>query len=372
MPSAITILHYVGADDDRGGVVSAIRALAGAQEFESVLGVNQGCVQRRSPPLPVLELPRVAGEQIGLRNVWRTRSAAREVQSWLQADPARIFHGHSRAGLLVALWLRHFGERRVLASVHVFGRQRWFYRLVERVLGPRVHWLGPAMAEYYRVPTNGPDGYLPDCIPADAVSHRVPRSRRPLTFGCAGSIVPAKHWELVLHALSRVPEDIPLRVLHAGAEDGSIAGRRYAQRLKSVGAELELSGRLQWLGGLDDMRPFYEEIDCLIVASPIEASSVAALEALGAGVPVLASDASGTRDLITACHGGWTFTNGSARALSERMINLATGPELSSWRRDDVGLSQFLAPTVARHHLEAYRRILNSDKNVSLELGASR
>ena len=35
---------------------------------------------------------------------------------------------------MVALWLARAGERRVVVSVHCYGRQRWFYRWAARQL----------------------------------------------------------------------------------------------------------------------------------------------------------------------------------------------------------------------------------------------
>ena len=69
--------------------------------------------------------PWIYGERISLGNFWCARSVALAVRRWLQAEPGRVFHGHSRAGLLVGLWLRLLGERRVVVSVHCYGRQRW-------------------------------------------------------------------------------------------------------------------------------------------------------------------------------------------------------------------------------------------------------
>src|SRR4051812_31852629 len=91
----LTVLHYIGADDDRGGIVSVVRALASAECFECVLGVNRGFRQRRSPPLPVAEFTPLAGETLGLTTFWRARAVAREARRWLAEDPLRVFHGHS-------------------------------------------------------------------------------------------------------------------------------------------------------------------------------------------------------------------------------------------------------------------------------------
>ena len=72
-----TVLHYTGSDDDRGGVMSVLRALAGVGTFACVLGVNPGFVQRRTPSLAALEFPRIDGEVIGWKTFWRARAVAR-------------------------------------------------------------------------------------------------------------------------------------------------------------------------------------------------------------------------------------------------------------------------------------------------------
>lgn len=133
-----TVLHYLGCDEDRGGIAAVVRALATANRFDCVLGVNAGAQQRRTPVLVQREFPRVAGESLGLTTLWRTRSVAREVRAWLAGGPERIFHGHSRAGLAVAVWLAAMGERRVVVSVHCYGRRKWFYRWAARQLGERM------------------------------------------------------------------------------------------------------------------------------------------------------------------------------------------------------------------------------------------
>jgi len=54
----LTVLHYLGADDDRGGIVSVVRAMAATGEFACVLGVNPRFeAQRPAPRLATLELP---------------------------------------------------------------------------------------------------------------------------------------------------------------------------------------------------------------------------------------------------------------------------------------------------------------------------
>src|ERR1700690_670648 len=115
------VLHYVGYDSDRGGVVSIIRTLSGEPGFRCVLGVNRGFRQLREPPLPVLEFPPLEGERLGLRTLWRARRVARLAQDWLRRDDLRGFPGHSRAGLAVSLWLARLRGRKGAARVDLFG-----------------------------------------------------------------------------------------------------------------------------------------------------------------------------------------------------------------------------------------------------------
>ncbi len=358
-----TVLHYVGYDTDRGGIVSVVRALAETQAFGCVLGVNPGFVQTRSPPLEILELPRTAGETIGLGPMLRALGVARRVRGWLRADAARIFHGHSRAGLLTGLWLAQLGESRVVVSVHCYGRRRWFYRWAKTRLGSRLFWLSPAMKTYYGVGPATWDDCLPDCIsPARAVRRRKGPTA-VLTFGLVGGFVPEKRWELVVAALKRLPAAVraQVRVVHAGDSDGTRKSAAYAEDLKTRAVAQGVADRIEWRGWVESMDGLWHEIDCLLVVSPLEAFSVAALEAVAAGVPVLASERSGARDLVTTCRGGWLFAGDSPDDLAEHLTTLIRGDQLREWKSDPDALQRFFAPAVAGQHLAFYRTLLEAD-----------
>ena len=354
------VLHYVGYTRDGGGVLAVLRALAAAGDFRSVLGVSPGFQPRGPAKLRHCVLPPLAGETIGVGNVWRAAWLALALRCRMRRRPRFIVHGHSRAGLLVVLWLRLLGASRVVATVHVLGRQRWFYRWASRMLGGRLVWLGPAMKQHYSVGDASWSGCLPDCVPLPAApAPRRPRAPgSPVIFGCVGALVPVKRWELVLQALARLPAAAPVSVIHAGGEDGSPESAAYAGVLRRQAAANGVATRIEWRGEVCDMAAFYAGIDCLLVVSRWEASSVAALEALVAGVPVLAPAESGTRDLIDASHGGWLFPDGSADALAARMTELAMEPELAVWQPDRTALQAFDAMRVAGEYARLYERLL--------------
>ena len=360
LPS-LTVLHYVGCDDDRGGIVSVVRALSHEGLFAQVLGVNAGFRAERGSLPPTLELPRMRGEGIGWWNFGNALRVAWVVRRWLRAEPGRIFHGRSRTGLLVALWLRFWGERAVVVSVHCLGRQRWFYSAAAAVLGPRLVWLGPAMKRHYRLSDTSWTGCVPDCVVPGEFGIRSIGDRRDgrVCIGCVGGLVEVKRWDLVLRALSLLPRAIPIFVIHAGGEDGSPESADCARELRRIAVELGIADRVEWRGLVRNMAEFYAEIDVLLVASHWEASSVAALEAISCGVPVLASDGAGTRDLVETARAGWLFPADDPAALAETIAGLLRGAAVREFRIDPENLRPFSAAVVARQWVEIYRQCLS-------------
>lgn len=349
-------LHYTGYDEDYGGVTAVIKRLAAAADFPVVLGGNPGFVQRQAPQLPVEIFPRVEAECGGLRQPGQALRVARHARGWLRRNRAGIFHAHSRVGLLAAALLAAQGERRVVGTVHVLGRQRWFFRLLARVLGPRLFWLSPHMPEYYGLGRKGWESCLPDCIIAPAPA-RTARGA-PLRFGAVGPFAAVKQWDLLLEGWARVPADrrAGAKLIHIGGTSAAVPDPA-RERLQRRAAELGVADSIEWRPRLVPLDGFWAEIDCLLVVSRHEAFGVAALEALAAGVPVLTADAAGTRDLVAECGGGM-FAADSAAALAAAITALRRDGIPAGWAPRPEGLERFHATASAARHREIYRALL--------------
>ena len=347
--------------------MSVVRALASEGRFRCILGVNPGFLQARMPALSTLELPALDGERLGLRTFWRARGVAHALRSWLSGDSGRVFHGHSRAGLAVALWLARSDARQVVASVHCYGRQRWFYRWAARQLGGRLFWLSPAMKHYYIGGNGGSwDQCIPGCIASESANGLgKPRaSHRPVRLGGIGALVPWKRWDLVLEALARLPEAArnKLRFAHIGAPDGSDISLRCASSLRAQTAALGLGGIVEWRGQQPSTGDFLCETDCIVIASHNEPFSMAMLEALSAGVPVLAADSGGARDILTPPRNGWLFHSGDAGDLARSLLMLAETDALGGIRIEPGDLLRFSAPHVAGQWAQAYSRLSGEER----------
>jgi glycosyltransferase involved in cell wall biosynthesis len=318
------VLHYTGGTDDRGGIVSVVRALAATEHFDVVLGVSPGFRQERQPPLRICEFSAIEPERIGLSTILRARRVANEVRAWLAGGDDRIFHGHSRAGLLVALWLTLAGERRNFATVHCYGSQRWFYRWAARRLGDRLLWLTPAMSRYY-----GLDDGWERCAPGGVVLGGPPAERGRgadgrLRLGGAGFIVRWKRWDLVIDALAGLPAAIRNHVTfeHIGTIPDDADARRYAAELRVRADKLGVSHLVTWRGGEASSRRLLAEVDFIVVPSRREPYSMILQEGFGAGVPGLAADSGGPPDVIQPGVNGFCFEDGNAAALAALIIRI--------------------------------------------------
>ncbi len=337
-----------------------IRALAAASRFRSVLGVNPGCVQHARPPLPVMELPGVEGERIGPANFLRAFSVARRVRAWMKDNPQRVFHGHSRAGLLVALWLHWWGERRVVVSVHCYGRQKWFYRLVHEAFGSRLLWYSPAMKRHYGVEDSSWAGCMPNGLaaPLPAAMQTGPAAGETLILGGAGALVGWKRWDLVLEALARLPVDAKVRFIHIGGALDTPESRTCERELQAMTARLGLQDRVEWRGWQASSAGLLAEVNAVVVPSDGEPFSMIALEALFAGVPVIATRGGGPEDFVLEGVNGWLVPQGDADALAARIAALQQPATWTGLRVRPEHLRQFsMHETLAARWAEIYAHL---------------
>lgn len=340
------VLHYLGYDTDAGGIVSVVRNLAAARQFNVALGLSEGGAQQRSPALPQMEFIPLNGEALNPQTFWRSRQVAREVRTWLAGDPKRVFHGHSRAGMAVAHWLHLWGECRVVVSVHCYGRRRWFYRQTAAKLGRRMFWLSPAMKRYYEV--SDPESWS-QCIPGGVRLSEGTRRSAARAEGegfrlvGVGACAERKRWDLVLSALARMPRDVSFT--HIGGQ---------SRGLQQLTGDLGLTERVTWRGTEPDSCDILSRADALVVASENEPFAMAMLEALAAGVPVIAADSGGAIDVIEPGGNGELFASGDPAALAAALARWrARGvvPERpsDSWR--------FAATQIARQWAEVYQSL---------------
>lgn len=145
------------------------------------------------------------------------------------------------------------------------------------------------------------------------------RSVRVLGF--AGRLSPEKGFDNLLTALTLLPRKVTegLRVLVAGDSPDI---ETITSRVRQAGLERQV----HFLGFLRNMGTFYSALDALVLPSKIEGLPMVALEAMNYGVPVVATRAGGTPEVVTDGTTGWLVRTEDPFALAGALSQACSNP----------------------------------------------
>lgn len=176
-----------------------------------------------------------------------------------------------------------------------------------------------------------------------------------IVVGSVGRLVPVKNYELLLRAFGRVAAaaSTSLRLVLVG--DGSERAR-----LESVAAACGIGPRTAFLGHRDDVADLFAGLDVFVLPSLSEGMSNTMLEAMAAGVPVVASDVGGNREIVEDGRSGLLFASRDEAGLAERLKRLVEDPacraRLGEAGRDRVAL-EFSMGAMIRGYEALYDRV---------------
>jgi glycosyltransferase involved in cell wall biosynthesis len=144
---------------------------------------------------------------------------------------------------------------------------------------------------------------------------------RFFTIGSAGRLFPVKQFNTFIEIARRVCRVKSLvRFVIAGEGPERDA-------LQSMISQYELDGRVRLLGHVDAMQGFYNELDLYINTSIHEGTPMSILEAMANGLPVIAFDVGGLKDIITDGADGFTIPEGDKAQFIYRTLELVDHPQ---------------------------------------------
>ena len=176
-------------------------------------------------------------------------------------------------------------------------------------------------------------------------------------LGVLGRLSPEKGQDLLLKAFAgalRVRPEATMLVVGDGPEAGS---------LKAQTRALGIEARVRFCGHQSAIRDYLEALDLLVLPSRSEGLPNVVLEAMCVGVPVLATDVGGVREIIEDGMNGWIVPPGDAEALESAIVRTLSDParrrEIA--QRGRASLSpKFSASLRAARFLEVYEDVLGS------------
>lgn len=165
------------------------------------------------------------------------------------------------------------------------------------------------------VPPEKVEVLLPAVLPHVPAPVDVPSAGRPVV-GTVGRLVPGKGVDVLLRALAGPAL--------AGSDATCVVVGDGPQRpaLERLAADLGLGDRVVFAGWREDARDLVAALDVLAVPSREDGSPLVVLEALGSGVPVVASRVGGIPDQVTDGREGLLVPPGDAGALGAALARV--------------------------------------------------
>ena len=133
-----------------------------------------------------------------------------------------------------------------------------------------------------------------------------------------------KGHETVIRALARPRDRVPgARVVFFGQS----RDLEYEARLRVLVAEKKLKSAVAFAGYRRDLMDFLDTFDCLVLASRAGPFGLVLLEAMRAGLPVVASNAGGVPEIIKDGVNGLLFEPEDFEGLATALARIAQNPE---------------------------------------------
>jgi glycosyltransferase involved in cell wall biosynthesis len=266
-----------------------------------------------------------------------------QFRRWLKTQTPDVLHTHLPHAAWIARVSRFLAPVRVLVdTVHTTRTGSRLQRAVYRVtdsLSNRVTAVSRAVAEASTsagIARTGQMLVLPNgidveaCRPDPAVRARV-RSELGLTtefLWCAvGRLEPVKDYPTLLQAIAGLPEHARMVIAGGGWQES---------QLRSLASDLGLAHRVRFLGFQQDVRPWIQAADAMVLSSLWEGLPMSLLEAGACGLPCVATDVPGTNEIVIEGQTGFMAKPGSLDSLHGAMLRLM---RMSPAERRSMGLN---------------------------------
>jgi glycosyltransferase involved in cell wall biosynthesis len=139
-------------------------------------------------------------------------------------------------------------------------------------------------------------------------------------IGCVSRWDPVKRFEILLQAVDRLAAQVPrlaLLLVGGGGEEA---------RIRRLVAETRIQDRVIFTGFLGNPMRVYGLLDIYVATSLKEGLPLAPLEAMAAGLPIVATDVPGHRDVVVKGETGLLVPAEDSAALADAIAELVADP----------------------------------------------
>lgn len=212
---------------------------------------------------------------------------------------------------------------------------------------------------------------IPNGVETELFAPASDEMKRPFTIICVARLIERKGQHHLLQALAqlRVTCTQPLRLIFVGTGDAEA-------QLRGLADSLQVAEAVTFKGFVsrEQMPTLYREADVFVLPSQQEGMSIALLEAMASGLPVIVTDTGGTAELVTQGQNGEIVPWSDVHALTRALHNLLNAETL----RRQMGAEsrrralQFGWPVLATRYIELCERVMLPSAASQRAIGRSR
>lgn len=193
--------------------------------------------------------------------------------------------------------------------------------------------------------------------PSEYLRRRFGIPSQTVLVGTVGRLVPVKRVERFIEMAARLssqPGLEPIRFVVVGDGPQRVS-------LEIMARRHGLDGRLFWTGWEEDLPSVYADLDVAVLTSRNEGTPVSLIEAQAAGVPVVAADVGGVREVVADGTSGWIVPADDFDGLVGAVSRLVSDADLRRrmGQAGGVQAQRFTAERLIRRMDNLYHRLLD-------------
>lgn len=289
-------------DLEIGGTPTVVRELAARLPRPGEVHLEVACLAPRGPVAEQIADCGVPVLALGARHAIELPAVVRRLGRLInnsQIDTVFSFLIHANTAAAIAAQFR--GGVRFIQSIQTTQttpRWHWWLQRIAQHRAQRVVVPSPSAARVAREWADvAPEKIviIPNAIDPDAFRIDRPPPAEQFRVGFIGRLDPVKRIPDLLTAMSRLGRAYRLEIFGEGRERG---------RLTSLIAQHGLRQRVKLHGAVPSPQQALQQIDLLALPSSAEGFGLVLIEAMAAGVPVVATDVPGICDVVVSGENG--------------------------------------------------------------------
>ena len=130
------------------------------------------------------------------------------------------------------------------------------------------------------------------------------------------------------------------------------------EKCRKMVFDLTLDNRVYFLGVRDDVPQILKSVNVIVMSSLYEGLSLSSIEGLASGIPFIASDVDGLREVVE--NNGLLFPPGDDKKLAETILSVIDNTEFANEivTRSLLNVEKYSLDNMVKEYYELYKKLV--------------